>query len=118
MECLWPLAVSAAAVAIFACGLTLAAYPMKLSSRAVIAGTLVCIVLKPGLFFLMIKGDHLTGTMMNATFVGSAMPISTLSVLLAQQYGAYEAEMAGMMLLTTVGMLVLVPASIALCTFL
>jgi hypothetical protein len=113
-----PLAVSAAGVAIFASGLTLAAFPMKLTSRAVIIGTLVCIVLKPGLFFLMIKGAHLTGTMVNATFVASAMPTSTLSVLLAQQYGAYEAEIAGIMLLTTVGMLVLVPASIALCAFL
>jgi hypothetical protein len=115
---LTPLAVSAAGVAIFASGLTLAAFPMKLTSRAVIIGTLVCIVLKPGLFLLMIKAAHLTGTMVNATFVASAMPTSTLSVLLAQQYGAYEAEIAGIMLLTTVGMLVLVPASIALCAFL
>jgi hypothetical protein len=115
---LTPLAVSAAGVAIFASGLTLAAFPMKLTSRAVIIGTLVCIVLKPGLFFLMIKGAHMTGTMVNATFVASAMPTSTLSVLLAQQYGAYEAEIAGIMLLTTVGMLVLVPASMALCALL
>jgi hypothetical protein len=115
---LHPLAVSAAGVAIFSSGLTLAAYPMKLTSRAVILGTLVCVVLKPGLFFIMMKSAHLTGTMANATLVGSAMPTSTLSVLLAQQYDAYEAEMAGMMLLTTVGMLVLVPASMALCAFL
>jgi predicted permease len=113
-----PLAVSAAGVAIFASGLTLASYPMKLTSRAVIVGTLVCVVLKPGLFFIMMKSAHMTGTMANATLVGSAMPTSTLSVLLAQQYDAYEAEMAGMMLLTTVGMLVLVPASMALCAFL
>lgn len=112
-----PLAVSAAGVAIFASGLTLAAYPMKLSSRSVIVGTFVCVILKPGLFFLMIKVAHLTGAIANATFVASAMPTSTLSVLLAQQYGAYEAELSGMMLLTTVGMLVLIPASIALCTF-
>lgn len=114
---LTPLGVSAAGVAIFASGLTLAGYPMKLTSRAVIIGTLVCIILKPVLFFFMIKGWHLTGPMVNATFVASAMPTSTLSVLLAQQYGAYEAEMAGMMLLTTVGMLVLVPASMALSAF-
>jgi hypothetical protein len=113
-----PLAVSAAGVAIFASGLTLAAFPMKLTSRAVIIGTLCCIVVKPGLFFLLIKGAHLTGTMVNATFVASAMPSSTLSVLLAQQYGAYEAEISGIMLLTTVGMMVLVPASIALCALL
>ena len=113
-----PLAVSAAGVAIFASGLTLAAFPMKLTSPAVILGTLVCIVVKPGVFLLMIKGSHLTGTMVNATFVASAMPSSTLSVLLAQQYEAYEAEIAGIMLLTTVGMLVLVPASMALCAVL
>jgi hypothetical protein len=115
---LGPLAVSAAGVAIFASGLTLAAFPMKLSSRTVIVGTLVCMVLKPALFFLMAKGSNLTGPMVNATFVASAMPTSTLSVLLAQQYGACEAEVAGIMLLTTIGMLVLVPASMALCAFL
>jgi malonate transporter len=113
-----PLAVSAAGVAIFASGLTLAAYPMKLTSRAVIVGTLVCIVLKPAVFFLMIKGAHLSGVMANATFVSSSMPASTPSVLFAQQYGAYEAEMAGTMLLTTVGMLVILPTSIALCAYL
>lgn len=113
-----PFAVSAAGVAISASGLTLAAFPMKLTSRAVIVGTLVCIVAKRGLFFLMIKGAHLNGGMVNATFVASAMPTSTLSVLLAQPYGAYEAEIAGMMLLTTIGMLVLVPACMGLCALL
>jgi hypothetical protein len=113
-----PLAVSAAGVAIFAGGLTLAAFPMKLTSRAVILGTLACIVLKPALFFLMIKGGHLSGALVNATFVASAMPTATLAVLLAQEYGAYQAEMAGIMLLTTVGMLVAVPTSIALSAYL
>jgi hypothetical protein len=36
----------------------------------------------------MIKGAHLTGIMVNATFVANAMPASTLSVVLAQERGA------------------------------
>jgi predicted permease len=115
---LGPLAVSAAGVAIFASGLVLSAYPMKLTSFSVICSVLVCIVLKPALFFGMIRGGHLTTKLATATFVGSAMPTSTPSVLFAQQYDACEAEMAGIMLLTTIGMLVTVPATIVMSPFL
>ena len=113
-----PLAVSAAAVAIFASGLALAQHPMKLTSKWVILGSLVCLVVQPALFFGMIKLAGLTGTMTQATFVGSAMPVGTPSVLFAQQYRTLEAETAGTMLITTVGMLVALPASIALSAYL
>jgi len=113
-----PLAVSAAGVAIFASGLVLSAYPVKLTSFSVICSALVCIVLKPALFFGMIRGGHMATKLATATFVGSAMPTSTPSVLFAQQYDACEAEMAGIMLLTTVGMLVTVPTTIAMSPFL
>jgi malonate transporter and related proteins len=113
-----PLAVSASGVAIFASGLTLAAYPMKLTSFSVILSSLVCIAVKPALFFGMIRGGHMVGTLATATFVASAMPTATPSVLFAQQYGAYEPEMAGIMLLTTVGMLVVIPACMSLAPYL
>jgi hypothetical protein len=113
-----PLAVSAAGVAIFASGVALAAYPIKLMSRVVILGSLVCIVIQPVVFFLLVKLGGLTGAMAKAAFVSSTMPTSTPSVLFAQQYGTFEAEMASIMLINTVGMIGAVPAAIALCAYL
>jgi predicted permease len=82
-----PLAVSAAGVAIFASGVALAAYPIKLMSRVVILGSLVCIVLQPVVFFLLVNLGGLTGAMAKAAFVSSTMPTSSPSVMFAQQYG-------------------------------
>lgn len=109
---LQPLAASASGVAIFACGLALAAYPLRLGSRTAILGSLVCVIVQPAVFFLLIKGFGLTGPMAEAAFVASAMPTSTPSVLFAQQYGAYEAEIAAIMLVTTAGIAVTLPLSL------
>jgi len=113
-----PLAVSAAGVAIFASGLVLADHQMKLMSSTVIVGSLVSLVVQPALFFAMIKVAGLSGAMAHAAFVASAMPTGTPSVLFAQQYKSCEAETASIMLVTTLGMLVALPASIALSAFL
>jgi malonate transporter and related proteins len=113
-----PLAVSAAGVAIFASGLVLAAHQIKLTSSTVIVGSLVSLVVQPALFFAMIKVAGLSGAMAHAVFVASTMPTGTPSVLFAQQYKSCEAETASIMLVTTLGMLVALPASIALSAFL
>jgi malonate transporter and related proteins len=113
-----PLAVSAAGVAIFASGLVLAAHQIKLMSSTVIVASLVSLVVQPALFFAMIKVAGLSGAMAHATFVASAMPSGTPSVLFAQQYKSREAETASIMLITTLGMLVALPASIALSAYL
>ncbi len=115
---LQPLSVAAAGVAIFASGVALAAYPIKLLSRTVILASLVCIVVQPAVFFLMVKLFGLTGAMANAVFVSSTMPTSTPSVLFAQQHGTYEAETASIMLATTIAMIGAIPASMALCAYL
>lgn len=109
-----PLAVSAAGVAIFASGLVLAANPIKLTSSTVIVGSFVSLVVQPALFFIMIKVAGVSSAMAHAAFVASAMPTGTPSVLFAQQYRACEAETASIMLVTTLGMLVALPACIAL----
>jgi hypothetical protein len=84
----------------------------------VVLGSLVCLVLQPALFFAMIKVARLTGTMAQATFVASLMPTATPSVLFAQQYGILEPETAGIMLVTTVAMAVVLPVGIALSAYL
>ncbi len=113
-----PLSVSAAGVAIFASGVALAAYPIKLLSRTVLLGSLVCIVVQPAIFFLMVRLCGLTGAMASAVFVSSTMPTSTPSVLFAQQYGTFEAETASIMLVTTVAMIGTIPIGIALSAYL
>jgi hypothetical protein len=113
-----PLAVSAAGVAIFASGLVLAAHRIKLISPTVIAGSLVCLVLQPALFFIIIKIAGLSGAMVHAAFVASTMPTGTPSVLFAQQYQTCEAETASIMLVVTIGMLVALPAGVALSGYL
>jgi malonate transporter and related proteins len=115
---LTPLAVSAAGVAIFASGLVLAAHRIELRSPTVILGSLVALVVQPALFFIMIKVGGVSGAMARAAFVASTMPTGTPSVLFAQQYGSCEAETASIMLVTTLGMLVALPASIALSAYL
>ncbi|MDO5625317.1 MAG: AEC family transporter [Pseudomonadota bacterium] len=106
---------SAVAPVIFACGLALSAYPLKLAvSRTALLGALVCMVVQPALFFLMIKLWGLHTPMALAAFVAAAMPVSTPSVLFAQQYRSSEGELAGLMLLTTVGMVVALPISVVL----
>jgi malonate transporter len=115
---LQPLAVSAAGVAIFASGLALAAHPLKLTSSSVLLGSLFCLAIQPAVFFAMMKLTGVTGTMAQATFVGSTMPIGTPAVLFAQQYGTLEAETAGIMLVTTIGMVVVLPAGMALSAYL
>ena len=113
-----PLAVSAAGIAIFASGLVLAAHRIKLTSPTVIIGSLISLLVQPALFFIIIRVAGVSGAMADAAFVASAMPTGTPSVLFAQQYAACEAETASIMLVTTFGMLVALPASIALNAYL
>jgi malonate transporter len=117
-DALRPLADSSAGVAIFASGLVLAAHPIALRSKTVVLGSLGCLIAKPALFFGLIKLMGLTGTMAQATLVGSAMPPATIAVLFAQQYGKAQPEIASIMLITTIGMLAALPASIALSALL
>jgi malonate transporter len=105
-------------VAIFASGLVLAAHRIELRSPTVILGSLVALVVQPALFFIMIKVAGVSGAMAQAAFVASTMPTGTPSVLFAQQYATGEAETASIMLVTTLGMLVALPASIALSAYL
>lgn len=111
---LTPLAVSAGGVAIFASGLVLSAHRPQLTSPAVLIGSFICLVAQPAVFFLIIKLGGFAGTTVQAAFVASAMPTSTLSVLFAQQYGTCESETASIMLVTTLGMVVALPVALGL----
>jgi malonate transporter len=109
-----PLAFSATGIAIFASGLVLAAHRIKLMSPMAIVGVLVSLAVQPALFFIAIKVAGAFEAMAHATFVASVMPRSTLSVLFAQLYATCKAETASFMFITTFGMLLTLPAGIAL----
>src|SRR5208337_622608 len=65
---------------------------MRLTSKVVVLRSLVCLVIQPALFSGMIKLAELTGTIAQATFVGSTMPPATLSFMFAQRHATYETE--------------------------
>jgi predicted permease len=111
VDALGPLAAAASGVSIFACGLVLASHRVTLSPL-VLLGSLVVLVLQPLLFFLAMKIGGLSGLMANATVVASAFPTATISILFARQYRTAEAEIASIMLITTLGMAVAIPLSL------
>ena len=114
---LGPLAAAASGVSIFACGLVLASHRLTLSPL-VLLGSLVVLALQPLLFFAAMKLGGLSGLMANASVVASAFPTATISILFARQYRTAEAEVASIMLLTTLGMVVSIPLSLVASTYL
>ena len=114
---LGPLAAAASGVSIFACGLVLASHRLTLSPL-VLLGSLVGLALQPLLFFAAMKLGGLSGLMANASVVASAFPTATISILFARQYRTAEAEVASIMLLTTLGMVVSIPLSLVASTYL
>lgn len=112
-----PLAAAASGVAIFASGLVLASHRISLSPLVVI-GSLVVLALQPVLFFAAMKAGGLAGPMAGATVVASAFPTATVSILFAQQYRSAQAEIASIMLITTVGMMVSIPLTLVVSAYL
>jgi predicted permease len=106
-----PLAAAASGVAIFASGLVLASHRISLSPLVVI-GSLVVLAVQPALFFAGMKIGDMTGPMAGASVVASAFPTATVAILFAQQYRTAEAEIASIMLVTTIGMAVSIPLTL------
>lgn len=107
-----PLAASAAGVAIFAAGLVLASHRATFSPL-VVAGALTVVVLQPALFFAGMKIGGIDGPMAGAAVVASAFPNATVAILFAQQYRTAQAAIASIMLITTLGMTVSIPLTLA-----
>jgi len=106
-----PLAAAASGVSIFAAGLVLSAHRLTFS-RIVVIGTLVVLAVQPLLFFAALKLGGLSGSMAGATVVASAFPTATVAILFARQYRTAEAEIASIMLMTTLGMAVSIPLTL------
>lgn len=118
LSALRPLGVCAAGTAIFACGLVLASYRINLASRSVVLGSATCMIVHPLVFFLLVHFGGDGSLLDRAVFVAAVMPTATPTVLFAQAYGKGEAEIASIMLITTLAMVVTLPASLAISAFL
>jgi len=116
-QALEPLAAAAAGVSIFAAGLVLAAHRLVLS-RIVVIGALVVLAVQPAIFFASLKLGGLSGAIPGATVVASAFPTATVSILFAQQYRTAEAEIASILLLTTLGMIASIPLTLLATAYL
>ena len=109
---------AASGVAIFASGLTLAAHRFA-AKPAVFTGTFVKIIVHPIIFAGLLIAFGINHTVMGReTLVASAMPLSTPCVLFAAQYKEFEAEAAALMLLTTLAMVVSLPAGLFFSNYL
>ena len=108
---LQPLAAAAAGVAIFAAGLVLASHRPTFSP-IVVVGALVVLALQPLLFFAGMSIGGLSGPIPHAAVVGSAFPNATVAILFAQQYRTAQAEIATILLLTTLAMVVAIPLAV------
>lgn len=116
-QALEPLAAAAAGVSIFAAGLVLSAHRVVLS-RIVVIGALVVLAIQPAIFLTALKLGGLSGAIPNATVVASAFPTATVAILFAQQYRTAEAEIASIMLVTTLGMVVSIPLTLLATSYL
>ncbi len=116
-DALLPLASAASGIAIFACGLVLASHRIRFSPL-VLLGSAIVLAIQPLLFLFAIRLGGVSGIVASATVVASAFPTATISILFARQYHTAEAEVASVLLITTVGMVVSIPLSVLAATHL
>ena len=100
-------------VAVFAVGLTLAAHSVHLS-KAVLLGALGRVTLQTVVLLALFHLLHVSGPFAREALVCCSFPMATTVVLFAAKYKAMEAESASILLLSTVSLLVTVPATIAI----
>jgi malonate transporter and related proteins len=100
-------------VAVFAVGLTLAAHSFHLS-KAVLLGAFGRVTLQTVVLLALFHLLHVSGPFAREALVCCSFPMATTVVLFAAKYKAMEAESASILLLSTVSLLVTVPATIAI----
>jgi malonate transporter and related proteins len=97
-------------VSLFVGGLLLAAYSLRLN-RAVALDVTLKSLIQPMLLFGMIALLGIRNPLAREGVVAAALPSAVIAPMLASRYKTYEAEAGSTMLLTTVFMMLVVPAS-------
>jgi len=96
-------------VAVFAVGLVLAAHPIRFSP-AVLVGTLARVTAQSAVLFALLHLLHVVSPFARAALVCCSFPLATVVVLFAARYKAVESEAASMLLLSTLALVITVPA--------
>jgi malonate transporter len=98
-------------VSLFAAGLIVAAYKVRLSPE--IAGNVIAKMIAQPLFAaLLVLVLSVNEPLARETILMCAIPSSAFAVLLAPRYGIYETESASTLVLTTFAMVLLMPIAI------
>jgi malonate transporter len=96
-------------VAVFAVGLVLAAHPVRFSP-AVLVGTLARVTVQSAVLFALLYLLHVVSPFTREALVCCSFPLATVVVLFAARYKAVESEAASMLLLSTLALVITVPA--------
>lgn len=102
-----------AGVAVFAAGLIIAAYQVKVTVETA-ANTLVKMIVQPALMALLVVAFGIGKPLGSEAILICALPTAVVPTMFALRYKVYEAEAASTLLLTTIAMIVVMPLSIAL----
>jgi len=100
-------------VAVFTVGLTLAAHSFSLS-RITLLGTAGRVTIQTAVLFALFHLLGVQGPFAREALVCASFPMATSVVLFAARYRVQEAETASILLLSTLSLLLTVPATIAL----
>jgi malonate transporter len=96
-------------VAVFAVGLVLAAHPVCFSP-AVLVGTLARVTVQSAVLFALLHLLHVVSPFAREALVCCSFPLATVVVLFAARYRTVESEAASMLLLSTLALVITVPA--------
>jgi len=102
-----------AGVAVFAGGLIIAAYQVKVTVETA-ANTLVKMIVQPALMALLVVAFGVGKPLGSEAILICVLPTSVIPAMFALRYKVYEAEAASTLLLTTIAMIVVIPLAIAL----
>src|SRR5579864_4602063 len=102
-----------AGVAVFAGGLIIAAYQVKVTVETA-ANTLVKMIVQPALMALLVVAFGIGKPLGSEAILICVLPTSVIPAMFALRYKVYEAEAASTLLLTTIAMIVVIPLAIAL----
>jgi malonate transporter len=96
-------------VAVFAVGLVLAAHPVRLSP-AVFLGSFARVTVQSAVLFALLHLLHVISPFAREALVCCSFPLATVVVLFAARYKSAEPETASMLLISTLALVITVPA--------
>lgn len=95
-------------LAMFAAGLTLAAYPLRINFEIGV-NTLLKMFAQPLVMLLLVRVFGITGELAQAGVILCALPTPVLATILATRYETYESEASSTLVLTSLVLLAMLP---------